>query len=125
VDDDVKENGVYAPTINARSKILTGKREGAVSDRLHEEAIEREARRQRAIEAAQAQKEAEALEAGEGGVPKINEVSAQLTAGRAGAVSDRLFDSHKELKQKQVDRAKLAKREAEASTAATDRSEGL
>ena len=116
VDDDVKENGVYAPTINARSKILTGKREGAVSDRLHEEAIEREARRQRAIEAAQAQKEAEALEAGEGGVPKINEVSAQLTAGRAGAVADRLFESHKELKQKQEDRAKLAKREAEAST---------
>ncbi len=113
--DDGKENGVHAPAINARSKQLAGKRDGAIGERLHEEAIEREARRQRAIEEAQARQEAEALEGASSAVPEINGVSAQLTAGRMGAVADRLFESHKESARKHEDRIRDAQREAEAA----------
>ena len=103
-----KENGAsLKPAINQRSKQLIGKRDGDAGERLHQEGKEREARRRAALEAAEARAQAKA-EDESFGVPLIDDVSAQLAAGRAGVVSDRLYDQAKEHARRQAEREREA-----------------
>ena len=91
-----KENVSHVPQISDRSKELIGDRGGDAGSRLHDDGMQRAARRQEKLLAAELSlMEKEAKEAKEA-IPEINGVSAMLASGRNGKVGDRLFEHAKE-----------------------------